>query len=236
MLFAKPVVAELQIGAIEMIKSKVEEINSAVQDIASSVRNDERIFELGMELGRCLATAGEKYERLEFFVRRDEERGREERVREKRKKISDLISRIFYLSCIKQIEINGSIKFDANDYWLDSTALLDAQVVDEFGIQCKSVTQEDDEKDFEIECEVVGNIGEIFENFEARKTITVSAYNLDSSSKMIVSNALELHEVLGSSWMFFDRSSAINDEERLDQLFEELNKATLFIQMKYSDV
>ncbi len=217
-----------------MTENKVDEINAAVEEAASSIRNEERIFELGIELGRHLAATGEKFERLEFFVRREEERSRDERIREKRKKIGDLISRLFYLACAKTIEINGSIKFDADDYWRESLNLFDDEVVEEFGVQCKSVTQEDEEQDFDIEYEVVGIIGEIFEKYEARKSMTVTAYNLNSTSKLTISNTLELHEALGASWLSFDRSSSNNDEKRLDDLMDELNKATLLIQLKYS--
>jgi hypothetical protein len=62
----------------------------------------------------------------------------------------------------------------------------------------------------------------------------VTAYNLNSTSKLTISNTLELHEALGASWLSFDRSASNNDEKRVDDWLDELNKATLLIQLKYS--
>lgn len=217
-----------------MMKNKIDEINAAVEETAATVRDDERIFQLGVELGRYLAATDEKFERLEFFIRREEERHRDERVREKRKKIGELISKLFYWACAKQIQTSGSIKFDVDEYWRGSLNLFDANIVEEFGVQCKSVTQENEDQDFEIEYEVVGKVGEIFEKYEARKMLWINAYNLHSSTSLTLTNSMELGEAVGKSWMSFDRSGRVDDEKKLDELMDELNKATLMIQLKYS--
>ena len=219
---------------IEMTKNKIDEINAAVEEVASSIGNEERIFELGIELGKHLAATKENFERLEFFIRREEDGARDERIREKRKKIDNLISRLFYMACTKQIEINGSVEFDADKYWREGSNLFDVQVVEKFGVQCKSVTQEDDDQDFNIEYEVVGKIGEIFEKYEARKSISVTVHNLNAVSKLMISNSQELYEALGASWISFHSGAVTHDEKRLEEFMEELNKETLLIQLQYS--
>jgi hypothetical protein len=218
-----------------MTKNKINEINSAVEEVMSSDISYESIFELGVELGKYLTVSGKNYERLEFFTRKENEKDKGVRIKEKIKNISDLISNFIYWACLKQIEINGSIKFEASEYRRSTLNSLDAEIANQFNVNCKSVTQEDEGSEFDIEFEVIGKIAEIFEKYEVQKTIMISVENIHSTSKLVITNTVQLREVLGASPMFFNRNSAIYEEVKLDDYVNELNKSTLLTKIKNSE-
>ena len=145
-----------------------------------------------------------------------------------------LISRLFFVACVKKIEQTGKITFDANKHWSGSEALFNDEISDELFVQCVSVEQEDEDRDFQIEFEVLDEIAEIFDKYRAKKSIVVSAYNLSSSSSITFNNADNLSASLGNSRVVFYNNSSIDDEQKMIEMLDEINKATIFLQMKYS--
>lgn len=211
---------------------KINQINAAITEIRG--RDDEEIFKLGVELGRYLASSGETFDRLPFFVQREAQRNKDERIREKNRVVSELFRRLFFVSCVLQMRKKGSITFDANNYWSSEKIGFDDDVEAELFVRCNSVQQEDEEQDFDIEYEVIGDLADLFDKFELRKSMTITAYNLNSSSSLKLATEEELRECLGRTWLGFDRGSSLHDEEKFDEFFAEVNKITLFTQMKYS--
>lgn len=218
-----------------MTNKKIGEINDAVKALSSSMRNGEELFKLGVELGKFLATSGADFDRLPYFVERELENSKQERLREKRQAISDVIQRLIVVACAEQIKISGSITFDSVMYWRGGK-LIDDEVADEFFVQCHSVRQEDEEQDFEVEFEIIGELADLFHKYEARTTICVNAHNLDYDTKLVVTNVDDLKGTFGRAWINFENNSAQNDEAKLDEFFDEINKVTMFLQIKFSEV
>lgn len=216
------------------LKSKIDEISDAVEELSRGFGNDEKVFELGIELGKYLSATGAEFVRLPFYIQREVKRNKEERIREKTQKISNLILRLFYIACVKQVEKKGSITFDASTYWRGIGNIFDEEISQELFVICNSVEQEDEEQDFNIEFEVIGEMADLFDRYQARKKMGISAFNLNSSSTLTIDTAGELRNSFGKTRIYFDTSSSNLDEKQLDEMFEEIHKATLFLLMKYS--
>ena len=68
------------------LKSKIDEITDALKEITTGYGDDEKIFELGIELGKFLSTSGTEFTRLSYFLEQEQEREKESRIRETIKK------------------------------------------------------------------------------------------------------------------------------------------------------
>lgn len=216
------------------LKNKIDEISAAVEELERGYGNDEKLFELGIELGKYLSATGTKLDRLPFFIEREIKRNTQERIRDKIQKIGNLIHRLFYIACVKQLEKSGVITFDSSAYWRGSSNIIDSEISQELFVKCNSIAQENEESDFGVEIEIVGEIANIFEKYQAQKYMTISLYNRYASSTRTFDNAKDIKSALGDIWIDFDTSSSNLDEKQLDEMFEKINKATLFLLMKYS--
>lgn len=216
------------------LKNKIDEISAAVEELERGYGNDEKLFELGIELGKYLSATGISFDRLPFFIEREIKRNTQERIRDKIQKIGNLIHRLFYISCGKQLEKSGVITFDSSTYWRGSSNIIDSEISQELFVKCNSIAQENEESDFEVEIEVVGEIANIFEKYQAEKNMTISLYNRYASSSRTFDNAKDIKSALGDIWIEFDRTSHNLNEQQLDEMFEEIHASTIFLSIKYS--
>lgn len=159
------------------MNERIEELNRLVDEhVGANKRADEKLFQLGVELGRELQKLGiEKY-RLPFFETQSQSVNAEKAKRDYIKQLNEKISNQVRKAVHAHIEEYGALTFDAS-YRRSDQEKLDDAIGARFGIKHTRTSQTQVGGDFEVYFTFVGKLAELFTNNNVSPQFEVTLYN-----------------------------------------------------------
>jgi len=213
---------------------KIDEISIAVEELKDKQENIEKIFELGVELGKHIALSGEKYKRLPFFVTQGQEKNREGECQKELEKIKEAVRRLLYFALAEQIKKHQLVSISVTHPYDERLQLLDGDISEKYSIRCKSVSQKNAEQDFELKCEVIGEIGKIFSEYDTRPDISFFVINNFYTEKEEFDDAEKLNAcLLTPMFIAIDEKSPSYDPMQLEKFSNALGEHVLIVQLTH---
>lgn len=159
------------------MNERIEKLNRLVDEhVGANKRADEKLFQLGVELGRELQKLGiEKY-RLPFFETQSQSVNAEKAKRDYIKQLNEKISNQVRKTVHAHIEEYGALTFDAS-YRRSDQEKLDDAIGARFGIKHTRTSQTQVGGDFEVYFTFVGKLAELFTNNNVSPQFEVTLYN-----------------------------------------------------------
>lgn len=218
-----------------MTFSDIKNINDRVA-LAVQENEYEAIFLLGIELGKSLQTANIEFNRLPFFIEKEEKANSYARIRSKCAAVSNLLHWLLYITLARQLERAGGLEIDSDECWNNSVMLIDEDIQIKSRLSLQEVRQTDLEDDFVIRWKLLEDLEAILERFKLPNKLETTIFNLDCTSSRYFRTREELKDGMGYTHVGFRSTLHSLDEGTLDELFNAIEKATMFLRISYSEI
>lgn len=159
------------------MNKRLEEINKLVSEhVGENNRADEKLFELGVELGRELQRLEIANFRLPYFDSQSQSVSAEKEKRSHIKKLNTVITSQVIKAMRAHIDEYGSIQFNAS-YHRSAHDKLDDGIAQRYGIRNTRTSQVNVGGDFEIHFTFVGKLLKYFTDNKLSPEFNVTLYN-----------------------------------------------------------
>lgn len=236
----KSIIRDVQFN---MSENMINKIDNAVRELNLNLSpTNERIFSLGIQLGKHIAISGDNFDRLPFFVESESKRNGVIRKEALNDKIAKLIGNLFYLACAEQIKNRGAVAFSIDPKPYNSLHSLDPLIGEKFFIKECHATEKDGSDSCRLHFEVIGAVADLFEKYGFCKGLAISCENPYGGTSVEISSLQDLPRYIQTDQVEFNRIrisygdnkiSATDEEENLQALFDELSRELLFFHIAH---
>lgn len=214
------------------MNKQIEEINRLVKEHIGQYRKaDERLFELGVELGRLLAKSSIDNYRLPFFI---EQKNFENQAKQKEvliKKAEALILKIV-LNAYKAELANGNGIYIEPKSYSGRSGHLSEDTISKFGIVHTGTEQNGDGGDFKLKFCLQGLLSEIFQRHKVPPSVSVSVSNPTGEDNDAIYEVEELEANFYSLRLSIFHQNTILTVDQLQIFLNDLEKNMLFTLIK----
>lgn len=206
------------------MNGRIEELNRLVgEHVGANKRGDEKLFQLGVELGRELQTLGiEKY-RLPFFETQSQsvsaEKTKRDYIKQLNKKILDLVAK----AARAHIEEYGALTFNAS-YRRRDYDKLDDDIGGRFGFKHTLTSQEHVDGDMELHFTFVGKLAELFTNNNVSPNFDVTLFNSSGGDNVKVYEVDEDNGPFGNAYCRLRAADDTQSVEFVKNVYENFDK------------
>jgi len=195
----------------------------------STMRYDEKLFNMGVELGRLLEANKMQEHRPNVFIDFD---ARNDAYTKKATQIDRADKAITFLirnAVAKQVEEHGPFCFDSNSS-SHSCDKLDEAVVDKFSVQVSRTTQVEHGGSFEAELEISGQVADVLNQYGIDLFARADVDNSSGDEEETIFDADDVDRIFGVSLRLNGHHTDL-DETQLTALADDLEKITAWLKI-----
>lgn len=212
---------------IEAIEKKLEQHFKATQ------RYDEKLFNLGVEMGRLLEKQGISTHRPNVFVEFEDKQNAYTLKANEIERAEKAIAFLLRNAVAEQVENFSPFCFDSNAY-SSTCEKLDDAIAEKYGIQISKTSQREHGGSFQVDITAVGQVADILKNHSVGTHITAELDNSTGDEHETIYRADNVDR-------FFYVSLPINghytqlDAKQLAALADDLEKITTWLTLSLTN-
>ena len=210
--------------------AEIQELDKRISAHCKSEGYDEKLFNLGVELGRLLAEHNIASHRpapfIEFESQKDIQASKNKQIQRANKAISFLIRN----ALAEQIEQHGEFCFDSNTSTFGCEK-IEESIVAKFFVQIDRTTQREHGGSFEAEFILSGQLEPIFNKYGIDLYARADVENTTGAEEETIYNADDVDKIFGVSLRLNGHTTDL-DELQLGTFADELEKITSWLTLK----
>jgi hypothetical protein len=211
---------------------KLLEIDELVKKhIGPHKMGDEKLFELGVELGRYLAESKISNYRLPFFVEQEVSKSQSEQKRELIDKAESLLLKILLNAYKAQLAEGNGIVIETNRFGVGTSSFTE-DITKKFGIIHTRTDQDSIGGDFELSFHLQGDLNKIFRRHNIPPTFTVSVSNNNGEDSDSIYDEKSLEDQFYSLRLDMHYQNISQTVEQLEEFLKDFEKNILFLLIK----
>lgn len=210
----------------------VNEINDSLKNLCADegIAANEKVFELGVLLGRHLEQYGLESKRLSYFSELDKRNEVSEKIDAFRKQIEGLLHTVVTNALKEQIQQNGSWEVGIGNYFASFYMLTDV-VEQKYSIRAQGVQQPERNGDFVVTFEFFGGVREIFIDILASPTVDINVSNGTGEDSEALRTSKAVDKLCYGLRLPLPKQYGDESLVKMTELYERLSKKYLFLLM-----
>ncbi len=202
------------------------------EHFSTTNRYDEKLFNLGVQLGRILEKNNLEDYRPKVFIEFENSENIYSLKLAEYRRIDSALEFLLRNALAKQIEEYGPFTFD-NNSWSSSRDAIADEIVNEFYVQVGRTTQQEHGGSFEVDLVFSGQVAEIFAKHEISSHGRADVDNSTGDEHETIYDPDDVKKVFGVS---VNLHLGSHSEEQLKEIAGELEKITTWMKLKLKKV